>query len=101
MFQGHTQKTHLLDDFSSPAVSLISFMICLKIAVCSGWSFATFDVETAFLNAVLPLNPPVFMRLPEGHSHKGRGFVARLRKAIYGMKEAGRLFINDQDSHFF
>ena len=94
VFQGHTQKTRLLDDFSSPAVSLISFMICLKIAVCRGWSFATFDIETAFLNAVLPLNPPVFMRLPEGHSHKGRGFVARLRKAIYGMKEAGRLFFN-------
>ena len=84
----------MLDDFSSPAVSLITFLTAIQIAVGDCWSFATFDIESAFLNAVLPLDPPVYMRLPDGHSHRERGFVARLRKAIYGMKEAGRLFFN-------
>ena len=34
------------------------------------------------------------MRLPDGHIRRQDGYVAKLRKAIYGMKEAGRLFFD-------
>ena len=89
--KGNRQRTRLLHDFASPVIQPIVVSLALQIAVTMDWDFATFDVETAFLNADLPSGSEFYMRLPDGHPKRETHF-ARLKKAIYGMKEAGRLF---------
>lgn len=90
-FQGHTQKLKLLDDHRSPTVLKVTFFMALQIAVSYKWSFALFDVETAFLNSKLAKEPKVFMRLPDGHP-RASYCVALLIRAVYGLKEASRMF---------
>ncbi len=45
-----------------------------------------FDVETAYFNA--PLSEEIFMRQPDGFANGKK--VLRLRKSLYGLKQAGR-----------
>ncbi len=46
------------------------------------------DVSTAYLNA--PLEEEVFMEQPEAFDFGQKGHVWRLKKAVYGLKQAGR-----------
>ena len=92
VFGGHTQSVKLVDDHSSPTVNPITFFTVLTLVVSTGWDYCTLDIETAYLNAVLPPDPRLFAELPDGHPLRDQGFVGEIRKAIYGMKEAGRLF---------
>ncbi len=45
------------------------------------------DAVTAFLNA--PIEDELYVRVPEGFQYKP-GTVLRLRRAIYGLKQAHR-----------
>jgi len=58
----------------------------LAAVLKKGWSMRQLDVNTAFLNA--PLDTPVYMECPEGYEKPGH--VIRLRKALYGLREAPR-----------
>jgi Reverse transcriptase (RNA-dependent DNA polymerase) len=49
------------------------------------------DVSTAFLNASLDDDTVIFMRQPAGFDD-GSGRVCRLKKSLYGLKQAGRLW---------
>jgi hypothetical protein len=47
------------------------------------------DVKSAYLNA--PLTEEIYMRLPQGLAEAGQGgMVCKLKKSIYGLKQAGR-----------
>ena len=46
------------------------------------------DFETAYLNARLPAERTVYVRLPKGFGRDG--YVLRLVKALYGVKDAAR-----------
>ena len=49
------------------------------------------DIKTAFLNATL--DKPVYMTQPEGFVETGKeDYVCRLLKALYGTKQAPRLW---------
>ena len=92
VFGGHTQSVKLDDVHSSPIVNPNTFFTVLTLVVSTGWDYCTLHIETVYLNAVLPPDPPLFAELPDAHPLRGEGFVGEIRKAIYGMKEAGRLF---------
>ena len=49
-------------------------------------SFEHWDVKTAFVNA--PLDEEIFVHPVKGFEGEGMGKIYRLRKALYGVKQA-------------
>lgn len=65
------------------------FVYCLV----RGWIAITIDFSNAFVQS--PLTSPVWMHLPRGYrSTKGPGYCLRLKKSIYGLSTAPRLWFN-------
>ena len=65
VFGGHTQSIRLVDDASSPTVNPITFFTVLILVASTGWDYCTLDIETAYLNAVLPPDQRLFAELPD------------------------------------
>lgn len=55
------------------------------------------DIPTAFLNG--ELNSNIYIKYPEGLQNKTEGKVLKLKKALYGLKEAPRCW-NEKLSKF-
>jgi len=73
----------------SPVVMLKSIRIILAIAAYFDYEIWQMDVKTAFLNGNLAED--VYMMQPEGFvDPKNAGKVCKLRKAMYGLKQASR-----------
>ena len=64
--------------------------LLVERAIRRGWSLHTGDVSTAFLHADLPAEAKVYIIPPPSEQREGQ--VWRLRKALYGLREAPRLF---------
>ncbi|MBW0508782.1 hypothetical protein O181_048497 [Austropuccinia psidii MF-1] len=80
----------------APTASLMSLRLLLAYAVHRGWSMASFDVSGAYLYS--PVEETVFVEPPLQFWPHLKGKVLRLKKALYGMKQAGRcwwLFLSD------
>lgn len=86
--RGFTQRPGF--DFTatySPVVKMATLRILLAMANQRGWHVHQMDVKCAFLNG--SLDEEIFMRQPAGFE-RGKNLVCRLRKAIYGLKQASR-----------
>lgn len=75
----------------SPVTDLTSIRILTVIAVELQMEIHHIDVKSAYLNAVLPKNTPIFVRPPKGFrkDDRGREVCWKLNKAVYGLKQAG------------
>ena len=63
----------------------------LTIAIMNGWLLRQMDVNNAFLHGTL--FEIVYMMQPPGFKDLSRpDYVRRLRKAIYGFKQAPRMW---------
>ena len=71
----------------APVTRLESLRLMLAMAVENNWEARQIDVKTAYLYG--ELDEEVYMEPPEGFV-LGDDEVLRLRKAIYGLKQAGR-----------
>ena len=71
----------------APTTAASSVKLLVAIAVKSDWELRQLDVKQAFIQADLDFN--VFMKLPGGCRDKS-GKVMKLKKSVYGMKQAGR-----------
>nr|KYP36386.1 Retrovirus-related Pol polyprotein from transposon TNT 1-94 [Cajanus cajan] len=70
----------------SPVVRPVSIRVVLALAVSQGWPIHQIDVDNVFLNG--ELQEEIYMLQPQGF-HKGNSnIVCKLRKAIYGLKQA-------------
>jgi hypothetical protein len=83
---------------------LVSFQMMIALAVDHGWELDQMDVVTAFLNPLV--KGDVYMELPEklleylaismtrGHKQGlvKQGSICKLKKALYGLKAAPRLW---------
>ena len=88
--KGFTQ-THGVDydETFSPVAMLKSIRILLAIAAFHDYEIWQMDVKTAFLNG--KLSEEVYMTQPEGFVHpKHPNRVCKLKKSIYGLKQASR-----------
>jgi len=71
----------------SPVVKPATIRTMLNIAVMNGWPLRQMDVNNAFLHGML--SETVYMMQPPGFKDFSKpDYVYRLRKAIYGLKQA-------------
>ena len=78
----------------APVARYESIRILLALATINNWEIHQMDVKTAFLNG--DLDEEIYMEQPEGFIDPHRpSMVYRLHKAIYGLKQAARVW-NDK-----
>ena len=79
----------------APTMSSIGLKMILCMIIQLNLAAIQFDVKTAFLNS--PLKEIIYMIQPP-HFNDGTGRVCRLRKSIYGLKQAARDWYNELKS---
>src|SRR3984893_279263 len=87
---GHRQKKGVnYDETFAAAAKIASIRVLLALAAQCDWEIDQIDVVSAYLNA--DLVDEVYMEAPDGVLGEGEhGKVCRLRKGLYGLKQAGR-----------
>ena len=78
-------------DFSetfAPVAKMTSVQVFLSVAVAKGWALHQMDVNNAFLHG--DLNEEVYMTVPLGFKAVFPNKVCRLRKSLYGLRQAPR-----------
>jgi len=92
--KGYTQIQGIdFDEVFAPVVSFEAVRILLAVAALEGWEIHGMDVKSAFLHG--DLEEEIYMELPElpasfppfPHSK-----VARLKKSLYGLRQAARVW---------
>ena len=88
--KGFTQIPGLdFDETFSPVARFESLRLLLALAALEDWHIHQMDVKSAFLNG--ELEEEIFMEQPKGFVVAGQeARVCRLKKAIYGLKQASR-----------
>jgi hypothetical protein len=75
------------DEIFSPVVRFETVRMMVALAALKNWHISGLDVKTAFLYG--ELEEELYMEQPEGFKAKGQERkVMRLRRAIYGLKQA-------------
>ncbi|MBW0482769.1 hypothetical protein O181_022484 [Austropuccinia psidii MF-1] len=72
----------------APTASLASLRLLLATAAMKNWQVALFDVSGAYLYS--PVDETVLVEPPVNFLPGLKGKVLRLKKALYGMRQAGR-----------
>jgi len=88
--KGFTQIPGIdFDETFSPVARFESLRLLLALAALENWEIHQMDVKSAFLNGVL--DEEIYMEQPQGFIVTGQETkVCRLKKAIYGLKQASR-----------
>ena len=98
MAKGYSQQLEL--EFSqvfAPTAKWAALRAILAIATFDDLELYSVDISTAFLNG--DMDHDVYMTQPEGfEDYFGPGFVLKLIKSIYGLKQAGHQWHKKLDS---
>lgn len=94
----HTEGIDFNNTYA-PTGCLASVRVLAAIAAAKGWNMGKMDAIAAFLNS--NLTEETFLELPKGYDfERARGNVARLRKAIYGLKQLERCWSDKVKAKF-
>ena len=89
--QNYGPNTDRVETFApTPTVECIRFMVA--DAAQNGKVLSGMDFSSAYLNSVMPQGSNTYLRLPKGNGLVPDGHIVKLNKALYGLKEAGRLW---------
>jgi len=78
------------DETWAPVPSAATTRAIFAVAAANDWEIHHFDVKTAFLNA--KMDKEMYIKLPDGVEDGDSGEICRLNLALYGTKQAGRLW---------
>ena len=97
--RGFTQRFGVdYDETYAPVARIASIRILFALAAWWDWEIHQMDVCSAFLNG--ELDQPVHMEQPDGFVVQGKeDWVCRLKKSLYGLKQAGRTWHRKWTSH--
>lgn len=85
--EGYIQQAGVdFHDTFSPTAKIVTIRSLLSLAAIRGWSLTQMDVANVFLQG--DLDEEIFMQLPLGYKVQGPNKVCRLRKPLYGLKQA-------------
>ena len=90
--KGFMQKKEIdYNEVFAPTGTQDGLRLLFAMAAQRGYHMDSIDIKTAFLYG--DLDEEIYLRQPEGYINEGKpGHVWRLRKAIYGLKQAGRVW---------
>jgi transposase InsO family protein len=96
--KGYTQVPHVdYEDTFAPVAKATSIRLVLSIAGGRRQLINLFDVETAFLNSTI--DREIYIEQPEGFEdpdYPREEYVLAVNKGIYGLKQSGSLYAEDQ-----
>jgi Reverse transcriptase (RNA-dependent DNA polymerase) len=74
----------------SPIMRLASFRTIIALTARNNWDINSFNFNSAYLNGKLDENKEIYMQFPSKYKPQGKNMILRLRKTLYGLKQAGR-----------